>query len=133
MANDIEALKEAFWKKAEPFVYISREAFLRNFDGWEIEPIEHNGELIAITAVRGPEMHFQTTGKPIPRRIVHSVLQKIIDKHGYCLTKTPKEEARQHRFNRLIGFQQIGEDQYDIHYRVDTIMRDKNRSAECLS
>ena len=55
-------------------------------------------------------------------------MQAIIDREGYVLTKTPKEEERQRRFNEAIGFEKIGEDEYDIHYRLDRM-----RSAPCQS
>lgn len=116
-------LKEELWKRAEPFVFISREQFFAGLEGWTLEPWEYGGEVGLIVATKGPEMHFQTleTGKPIPRRVVYSVMQKIIDAHGYALTKTPKSDVRQHRFNALVGFKKIGEDEYDIHYRMDAL------------
>lgn len=129
-------LKGELWRKAELRLFITKEEFLRNLEGWDIEPIENDGEVIAITAVRGPEMHFETvgTGKPIPRRIVFEVLQKIIDKHGYALTKTPKEESRQQRFNALIGWKPVGEDLYDIHYRIERLRGSHHeRTGLCLS
>lgn len=125
-------LLDLLWEAAEPNVFISKECFINNLDGWELEPVENDGELILILLKRGPELHFQPFGKPIPRRVVHGVIQKVIDQNGYCLTKTPKEEIRQHRFNKIIGFRQVGEDEYDIHYRIDTLMRDRNENAPCL-
>lgn len=119
----LEDLKEALWKKAEPVVFVTREQFLKGLEGWAIEPVEYGGEIGAVVISKGPEMHFQIigSGNPIPRRIVHAVMQKIIDQHGFALTRTPKEDARQHRFNALIGFKAVGEDAYDIHYRMDAL------------
>lgn len=129
-------LKADLWRRAEPRLFITKEEFFRNLEGWTIEPIENDGEVIAITAVRGPEMHFETvgTGNPIPRRIVFSVLQKIIDQYGYALTKTPKEEIRQQRFNALIGWKAVGEDFYDIHYRIERLRGSHHeRTGSCPS
>lgn len=122
-ALTVDSLKDMLWEKAEPFLFITKEAFLINLDSWEIEAVEHEGELVAILVTKGPEMHFQGTGLPIPRKIVFGVLQKIIDQHGYALTKTPKDQTRQHRFNALIGWKAVGEDAYDIHYRIDALRR----------
>ena len=118
-----DELKEILWRKAEPFLFISKEQFFTGLEGWTLEPWSYGGEVGVIVATKGPEMHFQTleTGKPIPRSVVYAVMQKIIDQHGYALTKTPKSDVRQHRFNRLIGFKQIGEDANDIHYRMDAL------------
>lgn len=88
-------------------------------DGWEITPVENDGALVVVTLTKGPELHFQSFGRPIPRRIVRSIVQQIIDRHGYVTVKTPKIEPRQQRFNRAIGFRQVGEDEYDVHFRMD--------------
>lgn len=132
--HSTEALKDMLWAKAEPFLFITKEAFLGNLDGWEIKAVDHGGELIAILVTNGAEMHFQGTGRPIPRKIVFGVLQKIIDQHGYALTKTPKDQIRQHRFNTLIGWKAVGEDTYDIHYRIDALRgATQEGSGSCLS
>lgn len=114
-------LREQIWRKVEPYLFTTKEQYFQDLEGWEIEAVEYGGVIGAITIIKGPEMHFVTldTGKPIPRRVVAEVLQKIISKHGYSITKTPKNDVRQHRFNRLIGYFPIGEDLYDIHYRIE--------------
>lgn len=114
-------LKEELWRKAEPRLFVTKEQYFQDLEGWQIEAIEYGGVIGAITITKGPEMHFVTleTGKPIPRRVVGAVLQKTIGKYGYSLTKTPKDDHRQHRFNKLIGYFRVGEDFYDILYRIE--------------
>lgn len=114
-------LIEHIWKKAEPTVFFEKDIFVRAYDGWHIYPVVDKGLLLAIVAEKGPEFHFQAMGTSIPRRIVVSVLQGLIDRHGFAVTKTPKEENRQHRFNRLVGFEVTGEDEYDVYYRIDRV------------
>jgi len=124
------------WRKAEPKLFITRAQYFQQLEGWDIETVEFGGAIGAITITKGPEMHFVTldTGKPIPRRVVGAVLQKIIDRHGYSLTKTPKDDHRQHRFNRLIGYFPVGEDLYDIHYRIERPrLGYQERTGSCLS
>lgn len=124
---------DILWQRAESVLFISKEQFLASLDGWEIEPVEHDGVVLLITLTKGPELHFTSldTGHPIPMGVVRAVVQKILDKHGHVIVKTPKLEGRQQRFNKAIGFVQIGEDEYDIHYRLDQFGR--HRSAPCPS
>ena len=111
-------------EKAEPMAFIPKDDFVRALDEWKIYAVIEKGVMLAIVGENGPRMHFETTGsgKPIPRRIVRVVLQGIIDRHGYAVTKTPKEEMRQRRFNEAVGFKMVGEDEYDIHYKIERVL-----------
>lgn len=124
---------DRLWAVAEPNVFISKECFVNNLDGWEIEPVHIEGELAFATLTNGAAFHFQSfgTGKRISLSMIRDFLEKIIAVHGYATTKTPKEDARQHRFNLRFGFVVIGEDEYDIHYRIEQPMRHKNGNAKC--
>ncbi len=130
-----DALIDILWIKAEPMVFIPKEDFSKNLSDWSLYPIVEEDEIIAVVGEKGPHMHFETTGsgKPISRRVVRTVLRGLINKHGFAVTKTPKEETRQRRFNEMIGFKMVGEDEYDIHYRIEQIRGDHvSRSASCL-
>lgn len=116
-------LIELLWKKAEPMFFATKDDFVRGLSNWEIYPIIEDVQILLIVAINGPQMHFETmeSGRPITRRIVRSILEPLIEKYGYAVTKTPKEESRQRRFNELIGFVMVGEDEYDIHYRIERV------------
>ena len=117
-------LIDRLWEKAEPMAFIPKDDFVRALDEWKIYAVTEKGVMLGIVGENGPHMHFETTGsgKPIPRRIVRVVLQGIIDRHGYAVTKTPKEEMRQRRFNEAVGFKMVGEDEYDIHYKIERVL-----------
>lgn len=116
-------LIELLWKKAEPMFFAAKDDFVRGLNDWEIYPIVEDGYILLIVGTQGPFMHFETmeSGRPITRRIVRLVLEPLIEKFGHAVTKTPKEEIRQRRFNELIGFVMVGEDEYDIHYRIERV------------
>lgn len=118
------AVRDLLWAKARGNLFVTKEAFLASLDGWQIETWDEGGQMALVTLKKGPEFHFISTGVvAIPRRLVRQVLQSQFDQHGYVITRTPKHEARQHRFNRIIGFVKTGEDEFDIHYRMDSIRR----------
>lgn len=113
-------IEDLLWERAKEKLYLSKEEFLATLEGWDIVPHYVGEDLAWITLHKGPEIHFQTVGKtrPMPRGRFNAVVQGIIDQHGYAETKTPKDDTRQHRFNRLYGFEAIGEDEFDIHFRI---------------
>jgi len=127
-------LEDLLWEQACNDLFCTKEEFVASLDGWDLSPVELDGHLAFIVAIRGPRFHFQSfcTGHVISIAMIREHLQPIIDKHGYCETRTPKEDARQRRFNERFGFVKFGEDEYDIHYRIDQLDR-SHRSASCQS
>lgn len=117
MADDV---MDAMWRRAEPTVFITREEFERNLDGWTIESYMADGDLAFATLSRGPEFHFMSfgTGAPITLRMIRGWLQPVLDRHGYVCTRTPKDEVRQQRINKAVGFVADGQDEFFIYYRL---------------
>lgn len=118
-----EAIRDRLWEKAEPSLYISKDEFLYWLDGWDIEPVEIDGELAFVTLRKGPLFHFESFGtkRLISPKMIRAFLQKIIDEHGYAETRTPKGDKRQHRFNLAYGFQIVGEDELDTIFRIEKL------------
>lgn len=116
-------LQDLLWEKAEPLLFISKEAFLEWLEGWTIEPVYIEGELAFATLQKGPLFHFQSfdTKHPIKRKMIREFLGKIIAEHGYAETRTPIDDERQHHFNRLMGFEMVGEDAFDTHFRIERL------------
>ena len=113
---------DALWKPIEPTVYITRDQFMRGLAEWDIHMVTINDHPSFITMTRGTEFHFTSlgTGAPITLAMIRGVLEPIIAAHGCVTTRTPKEGAdRQHRFNRILGFRVVGEDEFHTHYRLD--------------
>lgn len=118
-------LVDILWQHRPSLLFASRAQFEAALDGWEIDPREIDGDLAFIFLTKGPELHFTTlqTGHPMPKAMARDVLQKIIDAHGHVIVKTPRHEERQQRFNRTIGFHEIGGDAYNVHFRMDRFGR----------
>ena len=114
---------DRLWQQVENRVFISRSDFERNLDGWKIEPVELDGQVAGAILTCGPELHFASFGHghPITRQMIHDYAQPIIDEYGYIRTKTPKDDERQGRLNKLIGFTVEREDEFFVYYRAERL------------
>lgn len=117
------ALLEALWRQDEPNIFLSHKQFIDSFDGWDVQPHEADGKLVGVTMTKGPEFHFATFGQKwgLRRADIRHYLLPILKAHGYVLTKTPKDDTRQARFNHLIGFRVVGSDEFYTHYRLEEL------------
>ena len=113
----MSSLKDLLWAAVEPLVYITREQYLAGLEGWTITPHEADGVLVAVVITRGPELHFVTFGSAwkLTRADLRRYLDPLLAAHGRVETKTPKDDLRQRRFNRILGFAETGEDEFHVH------------------
>lgn len=113
-------LNDLLWSQAENRVYISKEQYLQSLDGWSRVEHEVSGEMVGVVLTRGPELHFVTFGKKwnLTRADIRNYLLPLLEKFGYVETKTPKDDVRQRRFNRIVGFEESGEDEFFVHYKM---------------
>lgn len=113
------AIEDMIWEQASQYLFIPKEQYLDELRAYAIEPVSRDGLLLGAILRKGPELHFVTfkTG-PISREVVREALAPQFAEYGFVETRTPKVDARQHRFNRLVGFQPVGEDEFDVHYRL---------------
>ena len=103
-------------------LFITREQFAQSLDGWTLDPVlRDDGSIAMIFVSKGPEFHFAKFGTDfqIGRAILKKYPGELIAQHGYALTKTPKTDTRQLRFNARLGFFPVGEDEFDIHLRIN--------------
>ena len=114
-------------------VFISRREFVDGLNGWELDTKELNGEIVGATLVFGPEFHFIIFGpkKPLTRALMAECVQPIINKHGYVCTKTPLDDVRQHRFNKLVGFVALSTDEFFTYFRMERL--NLRGVKQCLS
>lgn len=118
LLSDLEAI-EILWRNIEPDVFISREQFIEGLADWKLVWITP----YHVALVRGPEFHYSPIedNKALSMRAIRGFLDSIIAKEGYALTRTAKDDARQQRFNKLLGFKLIGEDEFFIHFRIEKV------------
>lgn len=114
-------LLDLLWQ--ESLVFVEREQFVEGLEGWDLDHIEQNGRTAVVFTVKGPEFHFTVVDPDFQctREILRRYPGELIAAHGYALTKTPKEDQRQLRFNRRLGFYPVGEDEHFVHLRIDKL------------
>ena len=111
---------------ADTPLFITRAQFEQSLEGWTLDPVlRADGSIGIIFVSKGPEFHFQKFGTDIQasRAILNKYPGEIITQHGYALTKTPKTDIRQQRFNERLGFYRVGEDEFDVHFRIDHLRK----------
>ena len=109
---------------ADTPLFITRAQFEQSLEGWTLDPVlRADGSIGIIFVSNGPEFHFQKFGTDIQasRDILNKYPGEIIAQHGYAMTKTPKADTRQARFNRRLGFFVVGEDEFDLHMRIEKL------------
>ncbi len=111
-------------------LFLSRAEFAKTLEGWTFDPVyDADNEMTGVFLVNGPTFHFaKFTDAPATKSILRKYPGQLIEQHGYALTSTPKDDARQLRFNSRLGFFKVGEDEYDIHLRID---RSRVKEARC--
>lgn len=104
-------------------LFLTRAEFEKTLEGWTLEPIYKDGEVAVVFVVKGPEFHFSKLDPSYQagREILRRYPGELIARYGYALTRTPKDDVRQMRFNSRLGFFVIGEDEYDLHLRIEKL------------
>ena len=103
-------------------LFLTRSEFESTLEGWDIEEVrDANG--LAVVVSKGAEFHFQILdpGLQVTREHLRRWPGALIAKYGYALTRTPKDDERQVRFNERLGFVRIREDEFDVHYRIERL------------
>lgn len=113
-------------------LFSAREQFEQTLDGWDIQEVHGANGIAGVVVSKGPEFHFAKwdPAYQVTREDLRRWPGELIAAHGYALTRTPKEDARQRRFNERLGFVAVGEDEYDVHYRITAF---RHKEQPCLS
>lgn len=117
-------IHDLLWEQNKDVLYITKARYLEGLKGWTIAPHEVNGERVGATLVCGTEFHFAVFSKnfKLTRADIRRYLLPILEEHGSVTTKTPHEATRQQRFNKLIGFEQTGQDEYYVHFTLKRLL-----------
>jgi len=113
-------IHDLIWDTVKNDLYISKEQF---FADWTVVPHSVNGEVVMAMMIKDSEFHFTTFGKAwaLTRADIHHYLAPIIARHGFVTTRTPLEDTRQHRFNKLLGFKAERDDGIFTYYKLSRL------------
>jgi hypothetical protein len=114
-------------------IFTTFDEFAKRLEGWTIDPLYGPRGLEAIFVVKGPAFHFAKIDPEA--RATKAVLERypgqLIEKYGYATTSTPKTDTRVLRFNRAIGFVVTGEDELDVHQRIERLRFMNTKDTPC--
>jgi GNAT superfamily N-acetyltransferase len=98
------------------------EAFIRSLEDWAVEPIRVNGEIVGAIMINGPEIHVEVIrkgrGRWLSRRLIRSVLGRVMAEHGYALTRVNHGEEWGHEFVGRLGFEPMEVNATQTIYRM---------------
>lgn len=109
-------LHEIWWCAVKNDLLVDRDSFMAEAKTWTVTPVHVGGELAAIVLTKGSEIHLIKTGKhQFTRALIRSVLRIGMT------TRVPSDKAASRAFVRRMGFNFIGADEYDHHYRLERL------------
>ncbi len=105
MTQRDDALRVA-WQACRERAPMPLQDFIRAFDGWDVLPVEHGGEVVAAVLMRGDEIHAAslTPGKWITSRLMRESIGQLLQKHGKCTTTVMQDNHAGDAFVRRLGF-----------------------------
>jgi hypothetical protein len=100
---------------------IAFEDFEKVMDGWDIIPLEQNGQLLGAVITKGAELHVGYGIKPQGSIIKHikATLVKLIEKYGYAVTTVENNYPVGLQFCKRLGFYEIKEENSKIYLKID--------------
>ena len=114
----MSAIEDAIWDKVKEQISTGKQTFMGVLSEWLVTPIMIDGVLAFATVTREREFHFVSFGhkKRLSFKMGREWLTPILDRYGSVITKTPKDDLRQRRFNEAVGFVPCGEDGQFVNY-----------------
>lgn len=101
-------LEEFVYKHISERLAISREEFMDGIKGWNLRPIEHSGNLAAVVATKGNEVHVavdpEYKGKWLGKDSIRSILGGILGEYGHAVTSVGYDNTDASLFLRRLGF-----------------------------
>lgn len=116
-----DAIIEVIYKSVEHRAPFTLAQFGQALHGWDVLPLEENGELIGGVLSKGNELHVGYAKQPRAsiRPYIRAILGAALEKHGTVLTSIQSENIVGLRFCERLGFVKIHEEGGTIRLRCD--------------
>lgn len=124
MMTRTEVIDE-LWRRNEPDLFMTKDDFVEGFKDWHMILEPKFGDPKFVAFVKGAEFHYAALEqhRSLSLRVIRSFLGHVIASAGHALTRTPKDDIRQRRFNEAIGFVVVGEDEFFVHYKIERVQK----------
>jgi hypothetical protein len=103
--------------------------------GWTLHPYELDGEVVALAALNGHEIHFATDpkvkGRLVTRKRVTEFLGPLLEDKAFLITRVPAvaEFERERRFVKAMGFDWLAGDGANDNYMLSAMPFGKHKGA----
>lgn len=101
-------LEEFVYRNISDRLHISREEFMEGIKGWNLHPIEREGNLAAVVATKDNEVHVAVDqayrGKWLGRDSIKRILGGILNEYGQAVTSVGYDNYAASSFLRRLGF-----------------------------
>lgn len=125
MQDLLELTWESFNKTQEVnFTFVTKAQFFDSIKDHTLETINHpDGTPAVIFIIKSASFHFIKLDNKFQasRAVLRLYPGSLIKQFGYAETSTPINDARQHRFNKLIGFIETHRDSNYVFYRIEKL------------
>ncbi len=123
MITQRQACVEILFQHVSRILPVTRLAYTNMLDGWTLEPIEHDGEVIGAIMLLNHEIHIAVTPGVTKHWAKRWMMREFIDKRiqqfGYLTTAASKKNPVAIRIIERLGFYRVSEDEQYIQYRID--------------
>ncbi|MGE5650944.1 MAG: hypothetical protein ACM34A_12175 [Bacillota bacterium] len=101
-----DAALRVLYESVKARVGVDFEHFSKSLDGWNITPLEQDGELIGAFIERDGEIHVGYGSKPKGSIVKHinETLRRLVDEMGAVTTKVSEQNIAGLRFCKRLGF-----------------------------
>ncbi len=118
---DREALIDQLYQKVRMHMPISREAYGKTLDGWDIVPVVIDGAQIGVRIMCGHEVHHMLdkgAARRHARRIIAQYVAEPLARLGYLISRTEDADIP---FLRRMGFYEVARENGITTMRLDKL------------
>jgi hypothetical protein len=111
---------------------------IQGLSAWVMHPYYIDGQLCAVAAMTGSEIHFAAhpdwRGRLITRRRAREFLAPMLEDHGFLTTRVAPPNCQHHAFLTRLGFERTWGNGITDHYMLSELpFSQRTKPCPCFS